>query len=149
MGRFGGKKWSLFCRLYLFSSIRLFVIWPSWRLSRYPFLYPMNLTYSIFVHLVITIEVKIRQIFALLLSKFILYWRNWSPLFDFDLQVLHGFCPINFYSRSYDIKLWYFFYNYFITMCFNSRIQYLIFSNCFPRLFYKIRTFIQKREMLK
>ena len=144
-----GKKWSLFCRLYLFSAIRLFVIWPSWRLSRYLFLYLMNLTYSIFVHLVITIEVKIRQIFTLLLSKFILYWRNWSPLFDFDLQALHGFCPINFYSRSYDMKLWRFFYNYFITMCFNSRIQHLIFSNCFPRLFYKIRTFIQKQEMLK
>lgn len=24
---------------------------------------------------------------------------------------LAWFCPINFYSRSYDIKLWYFFYN--------------------------------------
>lgn len=46
-------------------------------------------------------------------------------------------------------KIMVFFLQYFITMCFSSRIQHLIFSNCFPRLFYKIRTFIQKREMLK
>ena len=77
-----------------------------------------------------------------ILKKFI------TPIW-FWFTSLAWFCPINFYSRSYDIKLWYFFYNYFITMCFSSRIQHLIFSNCFPRLFYKIRTFIQKREMLK